>query len=95
MNNLTRQHRIDNGRTALSDADITPASTDRSAMRPVEDFWIFDRSQVNVELVSAWLTVTQSGEIEMYARVFAELAGLAVYGGPARSLITAAIDALG
>ncbi|WP_326644461.1 helix-turn-helix transcriptional regulator [Streptosporangium sp. NBC_01755] len=74
---------------------IIPVSSDRSAIRPVEDFWIFDRSQVNVELVSAWLTVTQPREIEMYAQVFAELAGLAVYGGQARSLITAAIDALG
>ncbi|WP_211263963.1 hypothetical protein [Streptosporangium amethystogenes] len=48
-----------------------------------------------MELVSVWLTVTQPREIEMYARVFAELAELAVYGGQARSLITAAIDALG
>ncbi|MEU0521325.1 DUF5753 domain-containing protein [Streptosporangium sp. NPDC006007] len=73
---------------------IIPASADRSAMRPVEDFWIFDRARVNVELVSAWLTITQPKEVEMYTRVFAELAGLAVYGGRARSLITAAIDVL-
>jgi hypothetical protein len=31
----------------------------------------------------------------MYARTFAELAELAVYGGSARSLITAAVDSLG
>ncbi|GAB1822740.1 helix-turn-helix domain-containing protein [Herbidospora sp. RD11066] len=73
---------------------ILPSSVDRSAMRPVEDFWIFDEAQVNVELVSAWLTITQPKEIEMYMRVFTDLARLAVYGPPARSLITAAINAL-
>lgn len=64
-------------------------------MWPVEDFWVFDEAQVNVELVAAFLTITQPHEIGMYARTFANLAELAVYGAPARALITAAIDSLG
>ncbi|WP_405701798.1 helix-turn-helix domain-containing protein [Streptomyces sp. NBC_00069] len=74
---------------------VIPMTADRTALWPVEDFWIFDEAQVNVELVSAFLTITQPHEIGMYARTFADLAELAVHGAPARALITAAIDALG
>jgi transcriptional regulator with XRE-family HTH domain len=73
---------------------ILPSGIDRSPMRPVEDFWIFDQAQVNVELVSAWLTIKQPQEIRMYAETFGALAQLAVYGAAARARITAAIDAL-
>ena len=62
---------------------------------PVEDFWIFDDRQVNVELVSGWLTLTQLREIAMYAKTFSELAEIAVRGAQARALITAAINARG
>ncbi|MFF0595419.1 helix-turn-helix domain-containing protein [Streptomyces antibioticus] len=74
---------------------VVPLSADRTALWPVEDFWIFDDAQVNVELVSAFLTITQPHELGMYAQTFAELADLAVYGAPARALITSAIDSLG
>ncbi|MGX1513505.1 helix-turn-helix domain-containing protein [Streptomyces collinus] len=74
---------------------VVPLSTDRTALWPVEDFWVFDDSQVNVELVSAFLTITQPHEVGMYARTFAALADSAVYGAPARTLITSAIDSLG
>ncbi|WP_328285702.1 hypothetical protein [Streptomyces sp. GQFP] len=67
----------------------------RGAGWPVESFTMYDDAQVNVELVSAHLTVTQPGEIAEYARAFAELSANAVYGTEARSLITGAIDALG
>jgi transcriptional regulator with XRE-family HTH domain len=73
---------------------IIPAVADRS-MWPTEGFWIFDDDRVQVELVSAEITVTQPREIVLYQRTFAELAQIAVYGAPARQLITAAIDALG
>ncbi|MFI9721063.1 helix-turn-helix domain-containing protein [Streptomyces sp. NPDC052396] len=66
---------------------------DRTRM-PVEGFWIYDTAQVNVELVSGYLTITQPSEIAMYADAFADLAGLAVYGARARALITATMDAL-
>ncbi|WP_314250639.1 helix-turn-helix domain-containing protein [Streptomyces kutzneri] len=73
---------------------IVPTRLARSRM-PVEGFWIFDSAQVNVELVSGYLTITQPSEVGMYAETFAELAALAVYGAPARALITSAMDALG
>ncbi|MEU9635189.1 helix-turn-helix transcriptional regulator [Streptomyces tendae] len=74
---------------------VIPLSTDRTALWPVEDFWVFDDSQVNVELVSAFLSITQPHEVGMYARTFAAFADSAVYGASARTLITSAIDSLG
>jgi transcriptional regulator with XRE-family HTH domain len=74
---------------------IIPLGRERDTMWPVEDFWIFDSKQVNVELVSGWLTITQAREIAMYAKTFSELSDMAVRGAGARALITAAIDALG
>jgi hypothetical protein len=71
---------------------VVPAGADRHLARPVEDFWIFDNVQVNVELVSGHLTVAQPREIAMYAQMFAQLAKIAVYGEAARGLIEAAID---
>ncbi|WP_405881454.1 helix-turn-helix domain-containing protein [Streptomyces sp. NBC_01136] len=73
---------------------VVPTGPDRSRM-PVEGFWIFDTEQVNVELVSGHLTITQPSEVGAYADTFAELADLAVYGANARALITAAMDSLG
>ena len=74
---------------------IVPMQPDRSAMRPVEDFWIFDTAQVAVELVSGYLTITQPREIDMYVQAFRELGALAVYGEKARALIHEAIAVLG
>jgi transcriptional regulator with XRE-family HTH domain len=74
---------------------VIPLGAPRGAGWPVESFTMYDDAQVNVELVSAHLTVTQPGEIAEYAKAFAELAAIAVYGAHARSLITAAIDAIG
>lgn len=73
---------------------VVPMRPDRHRW-PAEGFWIYDVAQVNVELVSGYLTITQPSEIELYAQTFAELAELAVYGPEARALITAAIDSLG
>ena len=74
---------------------IIPMGLDRDAVWPVEDFWIFDNRQVNVELISGWLTLTQPREIALYARTFSDLSEIAVRGAQGRALITAAIDALG
>ena len=73
---------------------IIPMGIDRSAIWPVEDFWIFDDVQVNVELISGWLTLTQPREITMYAEAFQRLAQLAVHGPEARRLIVTAIEAI-
>jgi transcriptional regulator with XRE-family HTH domain len=73
---------------------IIPMGLERDVVWPVEDFWIFDERQVNVELVSGWLTLTQPREIVMYSKAFSDLSDLAIRGAKARALITAAIDAL-
>jgi hypothetical protein len=73
---------------------VVPMRPDRSRW-PVEGFWIYDTAQVNVELVSGYLTITQPREIGLYVQAFGELATLASYGAAARSLITAALHALG
>ncbi|NML54346.1 helix-turn-helix domain-containing protein [Streptomyces sp. R302] len=73
---------------------VVPMRPDRERW-PAEGFWIYDTAQVNVELISGYLTITQPSEVTMYAETFAELAALAVYGAAARALITSALDALG
>jgi transcriptional regulator with XRE-family HTH domain len=73
---------------------IIPRNVDRSRMWPVEMFFLFDDQQVNVELVSGFLTITQPREIAMYAKGFADLAAAAVYGPPAKQLITRALQEL-
>ncbi|WP_411115377.1 helix-turn-helix domain-containing protein [Streptomyces sp. 029-5] len=72
---------------------VVPMRPDRERW-PAEGFWIYDTAQVNIELVSGYLTITQPSEVAMYAETFAELAVLAVYGAAARALITSALDAL-
>jgi transcriptional regulator with XRE-family HTH domain len=73
---------------------VVPLAADRSYVRPAEGFWLFDDSQVSVELVAGFLTITQPREIAMYAQAFSDLAALAVFGRGARGLITAAVTAL-
>jgi transcriptional regulator with XRE-family HTH domain len=73
---------------------IIPTNVDRTTRWPVEDFYIFDNKQANVELVSGFLTITNPREIAMYAESFTTLAKEAVYGSRARTLITAALAEL-
>ncbi|MGP3924480.1 DUF5753 domain-containing protein [Streptomyces sp. 8N616] len=72
---------------------IIPTTVDRT-MWPVEGFWIFDDSQVIIELATAQVTVKQPSEIAAYSRMFAELAAMACYGHRARALIAEAISSL-
>jgi len=73
---------------------VIPMRPDRVCW-PVESFWIFDTAEVNVELVSGFLTITQPGEIAMYVQTFGELTQHAVYGAAARALISSAANSLG
>ncbi|MEU1281242.1 helix-turn-helix transcriptional regulator [Streptomyces sp. NPDC005805] len=70
---------------------IIPRRAERSLMPPVEDFWIFDKRQVNVELVSAYLTVKQNHEVTLYLDDFDRLKDLAVHGGPVFKIIADAL----
>ncbi|MFI9049186.1 helix-turn-helix domain-containing protein [Streptomyces sp. NPDC053427] len=74
---------------------VLPMGTVRGNAWPTESFAIYDEAQVSVELVSANLTVKQPREIAEYAKTFSALAGIAVYGAPARKVIASAIDTLG
>ena len=74
---------------------IIPMGLERDIMWPAEDFWMFDNAQVNIELISGWLTLTQPREIAIYGKAFSDLSDMAVRGAKARALITAAINALG
>ncbi|WP_374229233.1 Scr1 family TA system antitoxin-like transcriptional regulator [Streptomyces sp. NEAU-YJ-81] len=73
---------------------IIPQDADRSGLWPVEGFFLYGDELVNVELISAHLTVAQKNELPMYARTFSELAEISVYGPTAREFITA-IESLG
>ncbi|MEU9337808.1 DUF5753 domain-containing protein [Streptomyces sp. NPDC048290] len=73
---------------------VLPVRLSRARM-PVEGFWIFDDAQVNVELVSGYLTLTQPGDVTAYAASFADLTESAVHGAEAQALIGAAMNALG
>lgn len=61
---------------------------------PLETFSVFDDRRVHIELLSAAVTVTEPGEVSQYVDGFSELMAISVHGAAARSLITAAIDAL-
>jgi hypothetical protein len=74
---------------------IIPFTADRSLLRPVEMFFLFDDAEVQAELVSGWLRVTQPAEIAMYAQAFTRLSRMAVYGPQVRALISRAIGELG
>jgi hypothetical protein len=66
---------------------IIPATVDRSEQWPTEMFFLFDDAQVNVELISGFLTITQPDEVALYAQDFARLVKSAVVGAGARGLI--------
>ena len=63
-------------------------------MVPSNQFIIFDDRLVQVEAVSAEISVTQPREIALYRRSFASLAESALYGVAARELITAEVEEL-
>lgn len=73
---------------------VIPFSAADRPVWPLEAFTVFDDERVNVELLSAQVTVTTPSEIVLYARAFDRLSGVAVHGDEARARIAAAIDVL-
>ena len=92
------REQLEHLRTAMSVPSvrlgIIPFTADRSPLRPVEMFFLYDDTEVQAELVSGWLRVTQPTEIGMYAGVFTRLSQMAVYGTDARALISRALRQL-
>lgn len=73
---------------------VIPATAER-VVWPLEAFYLYDDRHAVVETLTAEINVSQPRELADYAKAFAGLADMAVYGDAARALITAAIDALG
>ncbi|WP_433465684.1 helix-turn-helix domain-containing protein [Spirillospora sp. CA-128828] len=73
---------------------IVPLDADRTLLRPVEMFFMFDDELVSAEFVSGALRVTAPGEVRQYGEAFDVLAGMAVNGDQARALIRDALAAL-
>jgi hypothetical protein len=71
---------------------IIPASAERQTS-PTVGFWIFDDEMVQVETVSAELTISQYREVALYTKKFDLLHKSAVTGPHARTLITDALQA--
>ena len=61
---------------------------------PAHGFWILDNDRVMVETFSAELNLAQPQEIELYSKVFDQLAAVASYGRAARAIITRVVDDL-
>jgi hypothetical protein len=59
---------------------------------PTNQFALHDNRLVQVETISAELTITPPREIALYAAAFDALHQQAVYGPAARNLITDALD---
>ncbi|QMU70100.1 Scr1 family TA system antitoxin-like transcriptional regulator [Streptacidiphilus sp. P02-A3a] len=60
-----------------------------------ETFVLLDEQSVEVELLTAMVTVTQPREISHCARAFTHPYRMAVFGRPARKLTVKAVEALG
>ncbi|WP_330254337.1 DUF5753 domain-containing protein [Nocardia sp. NBC_00565] len=68
---------------------------DESEFRaPTHSFIMFDNRMVQVETISAELTITQPGEIVLYEKAFQALTEQAIHGQNARAMIAAAMDGL-
>jgi transcriptional regulator with XRE-family HTH domain len=73
---------------------VIPFSAPSRPAWPAEQFTVFDDDRVDVELLSAQVTVTAPSEVTLYVRAFERLAALAVQGEDARGLVAAALAAL-
>ncbi|WP_432043469.1 helix-turn-helix domain-containing protein [Streptomyces cadmiisoli] len=72
---------------------IIPFTAQRTVW-PLEAFYLHDDTVAVVETLTAEIRVTQPRELADYAKAFAGLASMAVYGDAARDLIAAAMDTL-
>ncbi|MBF6297828.1 helix-turn-helix transcriptional regulator [Nocardia amamiensis] len=69
--------------------------TEAAYRTPVmNNFIMFDSRMVQVETISAELTITQPSEIVVYERAFHRLKDQAIHGQDARAMIAAAMDEL-
>jgi hypothetical protein len=84
---------LDRLQTVLSLPRVSFGIVPRTApyVAPTNQFIMFDDRMVNIECVSAELTVTQPREISLYSKSFHELSCIARYGNMAHSFIADAL----
>ncbi|MGW4197512.1 helix-turn-helix domain-containing protein [Streptomyces sp. NPDC005004] len=93
LNQLTRLIQVaDYSSVSLG---IIPRDADRGAAHKAHDFWIFDDKTVQVEIVSAFLTLKQQHEVKRYLDDFQHLSELAAAHGSTVPLLAKAITAYG
>lgn len=68
---------------------IIPRTAPRR-MWTLEGFLAFDNAQIQVETLSADITITRPTEVSLYLRAFERLSDMAVHGAEARGMIRAA-----
>lgn len=73
---------------------VIPHDITRERYAP-ETFYVYGAEQVAVELVGAYLTITQPREVALYTQAFDELCALAVFGPGIRRPVARALEALG
>jgi|SRR5437868_10054320 len=73
---------------------IIPFSESRECW-PLENFTMFDKEMVQVELLSAQVTMKTPSEVAHYVKAFEHFSAMAVTGTRARALITSALESLG
>jgi hypothetical protein len=72
---------------------IIPMMTPRTAVGST-GFWVFDSTFAALETPTASIEVTRPQEVRLYSRMFETLQSSAVYGQPARALITRTLSEL-
>ncbi|QFG21395.1 helix-turn-helix transcriptional regulator [Actinomadura sp. WMMB 499] len=70
---------------------VIPLGAARPGQWVLETFTLYDVERVEVELLSAQVTVTTPSEITRYTAAFEDLAAMAVYGEAARNLMERAL----
>ncbi len=73
---------------------VIPTAAQR-LMWGIETFMIFDESFVQVETLTALISIRTPVEVRAYAAAFSRLAAMAVFGASARALVNRAADSLG
>jgi len=73
---------------------VVPFTAERPAIWCPESFRIYDRATVQLETLTAVITVTAPQDVALYERAFAELGRIAVFGPAAAQRIQAALAAL-
>lgn len=89
--NVMREQLVRLNGLAGSGPEIGVVPRDAAFIYTTTGFALHDQRQASVETVSACLTITAPDELEYYEKMWSALHQQAVFGEPARDLITAAI----